>query len=191
MKKTRQVVLLRVGMDTGSGGMLGPIFADGRFEFIPIPTDNSSEALKRTYANTQGRYGRRFIEYFPSKRISMMRGRYLHFDPEFDTYTYGDPTRPKKSLKDLTRGDLLVFYAGLKGWDKCKTPPGLYIIGYFVVEEVLFHPDLKGKGVITKFKNNWHVLNRDKSKSLILVKGGKGSRLLKKASQNKRRQKGH
>ena len=32
-----QVVLLRVGIDTGSGGILGPLFSDGSFEYIPIP----------------------------------------------------------------------------------------------------------------------------------------------------------
>ena len=32
-----QVVLLRVGIDTGSGGIHGPLFADGSFEYIPIP----------------------------------------------------------------------------------------------------------------------------------------------------------
>ena len=56
----------------------------------------------------------------------------IHFDPEFETFTYGDPTRPKSSLKRLDEGSLLVFYAGLKGWDfHCE--PALYIVGYFLV----------------------------------------------------------
>lgn len=32
-----KVALLRVGIDSGSGGMDGPLFADGTFEYLPIP----------------------------------------------------------------------------------------------------------------------------------------------------------
>lgn len=31
-----QVVLLRVAIDTGYGGMLGPVLPDGSFEYIPL-----------------------------------------------------------------------------------------------------------------------------------------------------------
>jgi hypothetical protein len=30
-----QIILLRVGIDTGSGGIHGPLFSDGSFEYIP------------------------------------------------------------------------------------------------------------------------------------------------------------
>ena len=32
-----QVVLLRVGINTGCGGINGALFKDGSFEYIPIP----------------------------------------------------------------------------------------------------------------------------------------------------------
>jgi hypothetical protein len=179
MKNTRQVVLLRVAIDTGSGGMLGPIFADDSFEFIPI--DASRDSLGRTYGNTKGRYKRNFIEYFPKLLRAKMENALLHFDPEFKTFTYGDPTTPKQSLKKLERGDLLVFYAGLKGWDGCKTPPGLYIIGYFVVKTAGRYNDLKRAGLLQQFAKNWHILNKDESNRLILISGGQGSRLLDKS----------
>lgn len=176
-----QVVLLRVGIDTGSGGMLGPIFDNGTFEFIPIV--GSRDCLGRTYGNTMGRHGRKLIDYFPGARKVKMQDAPLHFDPEFKSYTYGDPTRPKQSLKKLKRGDLLVLYAGLKGWGDCKTPPGLYIVGYFVVKDAGIYNDLKGDRRLKPFAKNWHILNHEKERSdrLILVKGGKGSRLLEKA----------
>jgi len=181
MKNTTRVVLLRVGIDTGSGGMLGPIFKNGRFEFIPINSE-SGDRLGRTYGNTPGRYGCKMIEYFSGAYRERMRDAFLHFDPEFDTYTYGDPTHPKQSLKWLAPGDWLVFYAGLKGWGNCHTAPGLYIIGYFVVEETGLYLELKRRRVISKFSRNWHVLNHDKRKNnLVLVKGGHGSRLVNRA----------
>ncbi|MGA2853551.1 MAG: hypothetical protein ABSE90_05425 [Verrucomicrobiota bacterium] len=137
-----KVVLLRVGIDSGSGGMQGPIFAGETFEFIPINSERG-DRLGRTYGNTSGRHGRKMIEYFFGAHKERMRNAFLHFDPEFKTYTYGDPTRPKQSLKRLAHGDWLVFYAGLKGWGDCRTAPGLYIIGFFVVEDAGFHPNKK------------------------------------------------
>ncbi len=32
-----KALLLRVGLDRGTGGALGPIYPDGTFEYIPIP----------------------------------------------------------------------------------------------------------------------------------------------------------
>jgi len=175
-------VLLRVGIDTGSGGMLGPIFADRSFEFIPI--DANRDRLKRSYANTDGRHGRKLIEYFPNRLKERMKDSLLHFDPEFDTFTYGDPTSPKQSLRDLRQADLLVFYAGLKGWGDCETSAGLYIVGYFVVERAGAYNDLMRARALKPFAKNWHMLNeheKERFDKLVLVKGGKGSRLLARA----------
>jgi hypothetical protein len=33
----RKALLLRVGIDRGTGGALSRIFADGGFEYLPIP----------------------------------------------------------------------------------------------------------------------------------------------------------
>src|SRR5437868_5489971 len=109
-----KMALLRVGIDSGSGGIQGPLFADGSFEFVPIP-DNSGYGL-RTYGNTQGTKGKPLVMYFPQKRQAAMHGQAMHVDPEFETFTYGDPTPPKAGLRDLATGDILVFYAGLQGW---------------------------------------------------------------------------
>jgi len=105
------VVLLRVGIDTGCGGIAGPIFDDRRFEFLPITSDHHVRG--RTYGKLSGRHKRKLIEYFPERLQAKMRDCFVHDDPEFNTYTYGDPTRPKQSLRKLQNGDLLVFYAGL------------------------------------------------------------------------------
>jgi Nucleotide modification associated domain 3 len=36
-REARKALLLRVGIDRGTGGGLGPIFPDGTFEYVPIP----------------------------------------------------------------------------------------------------------------------------------------------------------
>jgi hypothetical protein len=38
----RKILLLRVGIDMGCGGTLGPIFQDGTFEYVPIPESSQN-----------------------------------------------------------------------------------------------------------------------------------------------------
>lgn len=184
-----KVVLLRVGIDTGSGGCLGPVFEDGRFEFVPIP--ENPEVLgpsyaPPTYGTLTGRHGRPFIEYLPERKRATMANTAAHVDPEFSTFTYGDPTKPKAGLRTLQPGDILAFYAGLEGWG-CKKEPGLYLIGYFVVQVAGMANQFSDEDLQTLFGQNAHVRNpvrlaRDRE-TLVLVKGcNRLSRLLQKAA---------
>lgn len=94
-----KAMLLRVGIDTGSGGgTLGPIFKDGSFEYIPIPEGYLSEEDK-TYGNTIGRKGFPLSTYVSK----ILKDVGMHFDPEFKTYTYGDPTSKRSSLLRLQK----------------------------------------------------------------------------------------
>jgi hypothetical protein len=77
-----QVVLLRVGIDTGSGGIHAPLFSDRSFEYIPIPDRFGGEGVdKRTYGNTCGTAGRMLADYFPEARRGKVFDQSLHFDP--------------------------------------------------------------------------------------------------------------
>lgn len=180
-----QVVLLRVGIDTGSGGIHGPLFGDGSFEYIPIPDRFRGKGVDtRTYGNTCGKVELGLADYFPEARREKVSEQSIHFDPEFDTFTYGDPTPPKSKLRQLSEGSLLVFYAGLKGWNfECL--PALYIIGFFEVERAGLATSFSGAELARLFKNNFHVMHRDvfedQKERLGLVKGTANSRLLKKA----------
>ena len=174
--------MLRIGIDSGSGGIHGPLFHDGTFDYIPIPDGFGID--ERTYGNTTGLKQRKLVEYFPEPRRVAMAGRSIHFDPEFSTFTYGDPTSPKAGLRHLTKGDMLIFYCGLEGWDY-TSDPALYLMGYF---EVLAagKPDLLGDPQTRLlFANNFHVRHRrvfDQQRTkLVLIKGAESSRLLTKA----------
>lgn len=178
--ETMNVVLLRIGIDTGSGGIHGPLFADGTFEYVPIPDGHAID--ERTYGNTVGRHGRKLIDYFPASMRNRMALQPMHVDPEFDTFTYGDPTTPKAGLRHLKPGDLLVFYCGLQGWD-FTSDPALYIMGFFEVERA-------GKATefttseLEMFSRNFHVRHRRvfcrQKESLVLLKGSTASRLLER-----------
>jgi hypothetical protein len=176
------MVLLRVGIDSGSGKLQGPLFADGSFEFVPIP-DKFSEGV-HTYGNTLGRKGAPLVTYFPRHRHGAMQDQCMHLDPEFETFTYGDPTSPKASLRTLQPGDMLVFYAGLEGWDH-KSEPALYLVGYFVVSWAGLATELPEDEIRRRCGRNFHVryeaVFRSQRDRLVLVQGGPGSRLLEKA----------
>jgi Nucleotide modification associated domain 3 len=177
-----QVVLLRVGIDSARGGIQGPLFRDGSFEFIPI--DDRRGDSSQTYGNTEGVHGRKLIEYFPAYLKDELRNQPIHSDPEFRTFTYGDPTRLKRGLRRLRPGSLLVFYAGLEKWPERKDA-GLYIIGYFEVTKAGLATDFSSAELKKDFGRNFHVHHRSVLKRqkprLVLVKGGRRSRLLKKA----------
>jgi hypothetical protein len=176
------VVLLRVGIDTGCGGIHSPLFPDGSFEFISIPDRGGRD--ERTYGNTVGRSGRSLVDYFPEGRRQNVTSQSMHVDPEFRTFTYGDPTPPKRGLKRLRAGDLLVFYAGMEGWGWTQEP-ALYLVGYFEVERVGFAAEIGDEIVRRDFADNFHVRHpsvyEDQRGRLLLVRGRVGSRLFARA----------
>lgn len=177
-----KVALLRVGIDSGSGGIQGPLFRDGSFELIPIPDKKGVDS--RTYGNTVGRHRRHLIEYFPSRRQDRMRHQSMHLDPEFKTFTYGDPTPPKRGLRRLEPGDFLVFYCGLEGWD-FSSQPALYLIGYFEVEIAGLARDFSTSKLRSLLGENFHVRHpavfAKQHEELVLVRGRPTSRLFMKA----------
>lgn len=135
-KVAKQVVLLRVGIDAGCGGMQGPLFDDGTFEFVCIPDGHGVGV--HTYGTQVGRNGRLHLDYFPASRQRQMARQSIHLDPEFETFTYGDLTISKRSLRNLKPGDFLIFYCGLQKWNSdcgsnhtCR--PALYLAGFFEV----------------------------------------------------------
>lgn len=181
MDTPMKAMLLRIGIDKGTDGALAPIFEDGSFEYIPISEGDPDTRETRTYGNTLGRSDKLLSYYLPSN----VRDRKMHYDPEFDTFTYGDTPSKRSYLLKLRQGDLLVFYAGLVPFRNQNYVPGLYIIGYFTVDKVI---DLQNtsKELIYKYCQiypyNAHVkrsfgLNDttlvigDKSRSKLLDKG--------------------
>lgn len=174
-----KAMLLRVGIDKGCGGILAPLFEDGTFEYIPIPEEDPDSTETRTYNNTFGRYGGKFSLYVPNK----IRNKIMHYDPEFETYTYGDSTSKRKFLLKLDENDLLVFYAGLTPYENDEYPDGLYIIGYFKVKEVVDFNKLSAEETLryyNLFPANAHIKRNMDYEDLVIISGhAKHSKLLK------------
>ena len=178
-----RILFLRVGIDLGTGKSLGPIFPDGTFEYVPIPEDDSAQASPRTvrFSDLPARSGGTLERFVPER----LRTASAHYDPEFVTFTYGDPTvNKRRQLLRLRPNDILVFYAGLR-------PPGasggaeLYVIGFFTVKEV---HDVNPGGpwppaALRHLWANAHFRRKEPDEGLVVVAGcPEASRLLAKAA---------
>ena len=185
---TKSVILLRVGVDAGCGGIQGPFFKDGTFEFICIP--DRKRVSVHTYGNMVGISGRKLVDFFPESRRKVMAEQHVHVDPEWETFTYGDPTTPKRSLRHLQPGDFLAFYCGLQEWNAVDgwngdRRPALYLAGFFEVALAGMAGDFNKKVLKSEFGKNFHVrypsVFEQQKEDLVLVKGAPGSRLFRKA----------
>ncbi len=173
-------MLLRVGIDKGTDGCLAPIFEDDSFEYIPLSESDETDE-NRTYNNFKGTKGEYLSAYLPEK----IKNRKLHFDPEFEAFTYGDKGSKAKWLLKLNKDDLLVFYAGLTPFKNNKHHEALYIIGYFTVEEVADFSKFskeEREEYCKKCFNNAHIKRKNDLDNLVILIGNKNkSKLLDKA----------
>ena len=172
-----RILLLRVGMDLGFGG-LGPLLPDGKFEYVPIP-ENPKKTSPRSllFSQIPARFGGSVEQFVPPRH----RRAAAHYDPEFGTFTYGDPTKYKRGqLLRLGRDDLLVFYAGLRPCGQ-RSGSRLYLIGYFTVANV---HDVQAEAPwppssLERLWANAHFRRKSLDTGLVVVEGSpEASRLL-------------
>jgi len=163
-------VLINVGSSSSNPNGRGCIFKDFTFEYLPIPESERTAEKVPSYRELGFRHVR-----FPDLPV--------HLDPEFETFTYGHVRRgfgDVRSLLRLEKKDVLFFYATLQREDVWST----YIIGYFRNVDVLDCRRLSIEEILKlksrEFANNAHLKRVNPSVDL-LIKGGKGSELLKKA----------
>ncbi|MFB6148464.1 MAG: hypothetical protein ABEJ48_02260 [Halobacteriales archaeon] len=131
-----RAVAINVGANTNEPGFRGPIYPDGRFEFVPIPEPEPTREPVPTYGDLT------FGFDIPPEVAETP----VHLDPEFagigpcERYTYGDPYPVKAGpLLDLDAGDHVYFYATLSTHGDPErewiTPEwGTYLIGRFVLK---------------------------------------------------------
>ncbi len=175
----RKALLLRVGIDRGTGGALGPVFADGTFEYVPIPEAGLSRCSV-TYATLAGRHTASLAALLPPR----LARRHPHIDPDFETATYGDAApRKRQQLLRLGPGDLLVFYAGLEP-SPAEDRARLFAIGSLAVKKVyeLSSRDIGRASLRRRFGRTAHFLRRPHDRNLVLVEGQRSaSKLFERA----------
>ncbi len=167
-------------------GAWGPIFGDGTFDYVPIPEGSPTK--------DSWTYGDLGIPLF-DKDGKSLKDLAAHYDPEFETYTYGDypltfeDGRLNKDFRSLNKDDYIFFFAGLEYRDsrikrkKWMADKGFYIIGYFRIKEVLkdLNPTMYTPAFKAKYGNNAHVRRgtSDGPRNWIYKGKNKNSALLK------------
>jgi hypothetical protein len=139
-----------------------PLYPDGTFELITIPEDRPLDGPHIV------RY--RDVSCFndPHGPITdLVPQRYwdapTHYDPEFDTMTYGDncETAPRAAgLKQMAIGDFIFFIARLNRWNDAGQGNefGFYLIGFLEVENILRNVrEMPSKAAMRRFGRNAHV----------------------------------
>lgn len=180
----REGRLLRVGIDS-SDGDYGPIFEDGRFEFIPIVGWEQAKTEKYCEHKVIEK-NREFDSRWSCFLKPQLANKKVHNDPIFDgSWTYGEgpsykslqnhkPTAKMSALERLKPDDLLVFTAGLKNWPAApmdthqRACAHIFIVGYFRVQESIPFYRLKEdqiKEYMQKYgdrlSKNAHVIQHD------------------------------
>jgi hypothetical protein len=130
-------LLIRVAIDSTSGGWNGPCDDDG-FCYVPM---GSSHKLTENYDRAYHPYRRAVSAFLPDSahhrthwpRQLPSRG---HFDPDFEHLSYGDAGRRAARIRShLANGGFIVFYAGLRSvhsGELCYS-----IIGFYAIDGVL------------------------------------------------------
>ena len=133
-----RVFIINAGANT-SHRHQSPLYDDGTFEFVPIPSD-CDDGL--TYANLRqfNSPNTPLFNQFANPAVSPSEN--VHDDPEFATFTYGDNLR-KGGLRQLQEGDFLFFLARLVPYaDQYDNKNGIFaLIGYIEIAECLDNSD--------------------------------------------------
>ena len=139
-------LLIRIGIDQAYGGWNAPVSANGEFVYVPIPEKLGTTfrpGLERLYGEFLPALYRFCAEhgcdlssdlFFPTGLLQFS----MHLDPDFECLTYGDDGgRRGAGLVGMSRGDLLVFYGGLRPIHRCEQRLIYALMGVYVVEEVV------------------------------------------------------
>ena len=128
-----------MGANSGHRGLFSPLFADGTFEFVPIPSyyeDPGQQPGVIRYRDLRlyDKPDCDLRQFVPARFWETA----CHNDPEFATFTYGDVGENRRSaaLTKMTTGDALLFLSRLEGWQSGRRTGqvGFYLIGGLLAE---------------------------------------------------------
>jgi hypothetical protein len=142
------VLLVGVGADEEHLRPAPSLDSIGVYEYIPIPeTWPTSE--DRTYGNLSLQHGDGVVSDIIDRIRPKGKGddwitdrdriesHPIHYDPDFETKTFGDKRGDGGTgttlVRELTSGDILAFYTGLRDGENNLNR---YIYGYFTVDSV-------------------------------------------------------
>lgn len=170
-----KALLIGAGIEPAHSG-LSPVYTDYSFRYIPANYFD----LKQRETKEKNTYKSLGLDYSVSDKIV---NRKVHMDPEFETFTYGDQDKVRRNeLLELDRGDLLVFHLAGE-WQGDPIEVCCHIFGYFVVNYVVDWNELtlaERKKYQPELRKNAHMRSSKSKDNLVLVKGYKKSKILKR-----------
>ena len=132
-------LLARVGLDSTEryGGSNAPMKPDRSFLYVPIPeTDPQSGASLKQRDGMETRYSDINTGQFGSLHPKLMRLN-THLSPDFKHLNFCTYDLGGKCLKLLTKGDFVLFFAGLEPTEEPKRPLAYVLIGQMFVRDIV------------------------------------------------------
>ena len=158
---------------------LGPVHGDGTFKFIPIPEDKHDPERSWKYEELG------LAEDLPR---NWKWGKYAHYDPEFLTFTYGDPiehTLRLRHARELREDEFLFFLASLRysprdGETRASDIDpewAYYLIGFFeLAEPPIVLPYPFPDDARKRFSNNANVRRVNDQRPIFIFEGTKNGK---------------
>ncbi len=180
-----RALLVRVGVDQGSGGWNAPVHPESlEFVYVPIPeakTQRFGKGLATTYAQVEPA-----LAAFSSRHCSdgagitlprHLGGRTTHLDPDFDRLTYGDVgLRRGRALCEFEEGDVVAFFAGLRPVRPCAHRLLYAIIGLYRVAEVVRCGDVPRD----RWTENAHTRRKNVTATDVIIRANSASGRLRR-----------
>ncbi len=176
---TMNALLVRIGVDQAYGRWNAPVDSDGRFVYVPIPEKRGTAfhpGLVRGYTEMLPALQRFCAEHrcdlhsnlgFPKQLLEQS----MHLDPDFEYLTYGDDgARRGARMVNMCKGDLLVFYSGLRPVHYCEHNLVYALVGLYVVVDVLPVARVPQH----KWRENAHVRKVSRGETDIVVQAKLG-----------------
>jgi Nucleotide modification associated domain 3 len=142
-----KAILVRVAVDHSYGHWNAPVeLESGQFVYVPIPEKDGTSflpGLACAYDRIMPALNEFCKRFAPERKHQLgfpqaLQRRQMHLDPDFEYLTYGDRgDRRGARISQLTEGDLLVFYAGLRPVRPMKDKLIYSLVGLYVVRDVV------------------------------------------------------
>jgi hypothetical protein len=141
-----RATLVRVGIDQAYGRWNGPVDPETN-DFVYVPIPEGARAPQHPALATTYRTVARALAMFSSKRPGIpvqfvnlpqdLTDTATHLDPDFEQLTYGDNgERRGKAITTFEKGDVIVFYAGLRPVTPCPHRLVYALVGFYQVASV-------------------------------------------------------
>ena len=130
-------LLARVGLDSTPvyGGNNAPMKPDRSFLYVPIPETDPQSPLKQR-DGMETRYSDINTGQFGSLHPKLMRLN-THLSPDFKHLNFCTYDRGGECIEPLTKGDFVLFFAGLEPTEGPKRPLAYALIGQMFVRDII------------------------------------------------------